>query len=184
MNEVSKPPGLRALHKALADPLRIEMLELAWARPRSAREMAPILHRPADRLYHHLGRLVAAGLLAVVEYRPLPGGKVERVYGPARSEPPGDDASPQELARFLGAVLEATRVDVDAACRARAGGATREMALTRASLRLSREGLAAFRADLEGVLARARARDDQGPYVRVVWALVDLQDRDGTPASG
>jgi hypothetical protein len=55
-------------------------------RPRSARELA--------------------GLIEVAEYRRLARGKAERVCAPAETEPPGDDASPQETAAFLGSVRD------------------------------------------------------------------------------
>lgn len=45
-----------------------------------------------DRLYHHLAQLEDGKLIEVADYRRLPGGKVERVYGTAPIEPPGDDA--------------------------------------------------------------------------------------------
>ena len=54
---------------------------------------------PPDRLYHHLARLEEVGLITIAEYRPLPGGKVERVYAAAEVEPPGDEASPEDTAR-------------------------------------------------------------------------------------
>jgi hypothetical protein len=34
-----------------------------------------------------------AQLVRIAEYRPLPGGKVERVYAAAPVEPPGDEAA-------------------------------------------------------------------------------------------
>ena len=177
MDKRPAPLPLRSLHRALADPLRVRLLELVSGRAQSAKELAAAVRLPADRLYHHLGQLVDAGLLTIAEYRALPGGKVERIYGPARTEPPGDDATPEETARFVGAMLEATRVEVDAACEARAGGARRKIAVTRATVRLSTDGLAALQAALAQALAEASGRRDEGPYVRVAWALVDLQDR-------
>ncbi len=177
MEKQPVPLPLRSLHRALADPLRVRVLELVYRRAQSAKELAAAVRLPADRLYHHLGQLVDAGLLTIAEYRALPGGKVERIYGPAHAEPPGDDATPEETARFVDAMLEATRVEVDAACEARAGGARRAIAVSRAAVRLSADGLVALQAALAQVLAQANERGDEGPYVRVAWALVDLQDR-------
>lgn len=94
---------------------------------------------PADRLYHHLGQLEKAGLVGIAEYRPLARGKVERVHTPVVAEPPGDAASPAELAEFLGSMLDATRADVNAACRARQDGARREADLHRGAVRLTGE---------------------------------------------
>src|SRR5215467_7552041 len=95
-------PGLRSVHRALADPLRIQLLECLWAQPQTAKELAASAGLPPDRLYYHLAQLEQARLIEVAEYRRLPGGKVERVYQPASVEPPGEEATPQEYAAFLG----------------------------------------------------------------------------------
>src|SRR6516164_84566 len=107
--------GLRSMHRALADPRRIQLLECLWARPQTAKELAASAGLPPDRLYYHLAQLEQARLIEVAEYRRLPGGKVERVYQPASVEPPGDEATPLEFAEFLGVMLEATRADISAA---------------------------------------------------------------------
>lgn len=104
----TRPKAWHGVHKALADPLRIRLLEWLMERPRSARELAGCAGLPADRLYYHLGQLEHAGLIEVAEYRRLARGKAERVDAPAEAEPSGDDASPQETAAFLSSVLEAT----------------------------------------------------------------------------
>ncbi len=176
MPDASGPP-LRSLHKALSDPLRIRLLEALWVRPRSAKELAPLVEMRPERLYHHLAQLVDAGLAEISEYRPLRGGKVERVYAPTVLEPPEDEATAAELALFLFSMLEATRADIGAACEARSAGATREISLTRASVRLSLSALDALRSDLMSAIQAAQQRGGDGPYVRVLWSVVDLQDR-------
>src|SRR2546430_16155436 len=118
-------PRLRAVHRALADPLRIRLFELLVVRPQSARELAGRVGMRPDRLYHHLARLEEAKLIEIAEYRPLAGGKVERVYAPAAAEPPGDDASPADVALMLGAALETTRADINAAAQGRGAGEER-----------------------------------------------------------
>src|SRR5260370_15506988 len=112
-------PGLRSVHRALADPLRIRLLECLWGRPQSAKEHAESAGMAPDWLYYHLAQLEAARLIEIAEYRRLAGGKVERVYRPASVEPPGDEATPLEFADFLSAMLEATRADITAACVAK-----------------------------------------------------------------
>ncbi|WP_405946854.1 winged helix-turn-helix domain-containing protein [Streptomyces prunicolor] len=59
------PPRWRGVHKALADPLRIRLLEALWEMPRSARELADHVDLPADRLYYHLNQLERAGLIEI-----------------------------------------------------------------------------------------------------------------------
>ena len=195
MEDNSPDPGLsrtgaprkswHGVHKALADPLRIRLWEWLAEAPRSARQLADCAGLPADRLYYHLGQLEQAGLIEVAEYRPLARGKVERVYAPAQTEPPGDDADPEETAAFLGSVLEATAMDITAAYRARQAGSRREVDLHRGALRLTDEALAELRSHLEQLAARFADPAADGTWTRVVLALVDLQDRpDADPPPG
>jgi len=173
------------LHKALADPLRIRLLEWLFEAPRSARQLADCAGLPADRLYYHLGQLEQAGLIEVAEYRRLARGKVERVYAPAETEPPGDDASPQETAAFLGSMLEATAMDITAAYQARRSGRRREVDLHRGALRLTDQALAELRGHVEQLAARFADPGADGTWTRVVVTLVDLQDRpDADPPPG
>jgi DNA-binding transcriptional ArsR family regulator len=165
------------VHKALADPLRIRLLEWLIEAPRSARQLADCAGLPADRLYYHLGQLEQAGLIEVAEYRRLARGKAERVYAPAETEPPGDDASPEETATFLQSVLEATAMDITAAFQARQAGRRREVDLHRGALRLTDQALAELRGHVEQLAARFADPAADGTWTRVVLALVDLQDR-------
>ncbi len=168
MTAEERPFRLRAMHRALADPLRIRLFEHLMVHPQSAKELAEAVGMLPDRLYHHLARLEEAGLITIAEYRPLPGGKVERVYAPAAVEPPGDEASPQDAARFFSAVIEATRADVTSALMARESGQRRDISLTRTGL------LAAF----ERLIRDARQKESQdGTWTRIAWTLVDAEDR-------
>ena len=170
------------MHRALADPLRIRLFELLSGQPRSAKELAELVKMPADRLYHHLAQLEEGGLIEVAEYRKLRGGKVERVYAPAASEPPGEQASPVDVAQFLGSMLEATRADINAAAMAKEAGERREMGLMRSTVRLNGEHLAELRARLEELLVSANDHpDDDGVFTTVVWSLIDRQDRGTYP---
>jgi DNA-binding transcriptional ArsR family regulator len=195
MEDSSAEPGLphtgaprkswHGVHKALADPLRIRLLEWLFEAPRSARQLADYAGLPADRLYYHLGQLEQAGLIEVAEYRPLARGKVERVYAPAETEPPGDDADPEETAAFLGSMLQATAMDITAAYQARRAGRRREVDLHRSALRLTDQALAELRGHIEQLTARFADPGADGTRTRVVLALVDLQDRpDADPPPG
>jgi DNA-binding transcriptional ArsR family regulator len=170
--------GLRSVHRALADPLRIRLLECLWGRPQSAKELAAWAGLAPDRLYYHLGQLEQARLIEIAEHRRLPGGKVERVYRPMPVEPPGDEASPLEFAEFLGAMLEATRADITAASLAKEAGERREITLQRTTVRLSEAELVTLRDHLFSLVRRAHDQPgDDGIWTRVVVTLVDLQDR-------
>jgi DNA-binding transcriptional ArsR family regulator len=172
----------RNVHKALSDPLRLRLLEALWAKPQSARELAPSTGLPPDRLYYHLGQLERAGLAEITGYRQLPGGKVERVYAPAAVEPPGDTAEPAEVAAFLGSVLEATQADITAAFLAKEAGERREVNVYRGALRLTDQALAELRSQI-GVLAErfgaaeSAGPDEDGTWTRVVVGLIDLEER-------
>lgn len=182
MSAGDRPEAFRSFHRALADPLRLRLLDALWLRPRSAKELARWAGVPADRLYYHLHQLERAGLIVVVEYRELPGGKVERVYGIASVEPPGDDASPEEMAHFLGQALEATRADINQAFAAKAEGADRQVMLHRTGARLSMAHFAQLKAKFEELVGAAVANPDHdGVWTRVLITLVDLQDRGGRP---
>jgi DNA-binding transcriptional ArsR family regulator len=173
------------VHKALADPLRIRLLEWLAEAPRSARQLADCVGLPADRLYYHLGQLEEAGLIEVAEYRPLARGKVERIYAPVQTEPPGDDADPEETAAFLGSVLEATALDITAAYRAKQAGRRREVDVRRGALRLTDEALAELRGHIEQLAARFADPGAEGTWTGVLLTLVDLQDRpDADPPPG
>lgn len=166
------------MHRALADPLRIRLLECLWGRPQSAKELAEWADMPADRLYYHLAQLEQAKLIEIAEYRRLPGGKVERVYRPMPVEPPGDDATTLEIADFLGAALEATRADITAASVAKEAGERREISFTRTTIRLSEAELVTLREHLLELLRQAQEKpNDEGVWTRVVVTLVDLKDR-------
>jgi DNA-binding transcriptional ArsR family regulator len=172
------------IHKALADPLRIQLWEWLAEAPRSARELADCARLPADRLYYHLGQLERAGLIEVAGYRRLDRGKSERIYAPARTEPPGD-ADPEETAAFLGSVLQATAMDITAAFQAKQAGRHREVDLRRGSLRLTDQALAELLGHIEQLTARFADPGADGTWTRVVVALVDLQDRpDAEPRPG
>jgi DNA-binding transcriptional ArsR family regulator len=173
------------VHQALADPLRIRLLEWLIEAPRSARQLADCAGLPADRLYYHLGQLEQAGLIEVAQYRRLVRGKVERVYAPAETEPPGRDADPEETAAFLRSMLEATAMDITAAFQARQAGRRREVDLHRGALRLTDQALAELRGHVEQLAARFADPAADGTWIRVVLALVDLQDRpDAGPPPG
>ncbi|MER5908344.1 winged helix-turn-helix domain-containing protein [Streptomyces mirabilis] len=180
----ASPRRWHGVHKALADPLRIRLLEALWEMPRSARELADHVDLPPDRLYYHLNHLERAGLIEIAEYRPLARGKVERVYTPAVTEPPSDAANPEEMAEFLGSMLDATRADINAAYRSKQAGGRREVDLHRGALRLTDEALAELRGHIERLATQFGDRDAPGVWTRVIIAVVDLQDRpspDATP---
>jgi DNA-binding transcriptional ArsR family regulator len=169
---------LQSVHRVLADPLRIRVLESLGGRPQSAKELAAWAKVPPERLYYHLAQLEQAGLIEIAEYRPLAGGKVERVYRPASVEPPGDEATPLEVAAFDAAMLEVTRADITSASLAKEAGEQREIFLTRTTLCLSEAALLTLHERLLELVRQAQDEpDEEGIWTRVVFSLIDLQDR-------
>jgi len=183
MNEHPEP-RLQAVHRALADPLRIRLYELLVLRPQSAKELAGRVGLRPDRLYHHLAQLEEGKLIEIAEYRPLAGGKVERVYAPTAVEPLTSEASPADVARMLGAALETTRADINAATLAKQAGEERLISLSRTGVRLNARHLAELRAAIDDLLRQAREQPDaDGVWTTVLWTAVDREDRGaGTPA--
>jgi DNA-binding transcriptional ArsR family regulator len=183
MNEHPEP-RLQAVHRALADPLRVRLYELLVLRPQSAKELAGRVGLRPDRLYHHLAQLEEGKLIEIAEYRPLAGGKVERVYAPTAVEPLTSEASPADVARMLGAALETTRADINAATLAKQAGEERLISLSRTGVRLNARHLAELRAAIDDLLRQAREQPDaDGVWTTVLWTAVDREDRGaGTPA--
>ena len=172
-----RPSGFRSVHRALADPLRIRLLEALWFSPRSVKELAEAVGLPPDRLYYHLRQLEQAAIIEVSGYRPLPGGKVERLYQRAEVEPPDERASPEEIATFLGAVLDVTKADITAAQRAKADGQRREVRVSVGAFRLTDEGLAELHRNLDDLQERFADPEAEGTWVRALVAVADLEER-------
>lgn len=171
-------PRLRAVHRALADPLRIRLYELLVGRPQSAKELAERVGVRPDRLYHHLGQLEEGKLIEVVDYRRLLGGKVERVYAAVSVEQAEGESSPADVALLLGAALETTKSDVKAATQAQEAGEDRRVGLGRTVVRLNEQHLEQLKETLGQLFGAAEQHpDDDGVWTALVWVAVDRQDR-------
>ncbi len=71
--------------KALADPLRLRILELMTAEPLTTKQAAMRLGEKPTRLYHHVDLLAQAGLIQLVETR-RNRGTVEKYYRAAAGQ--------------------------------------------------------------------------------------------------
>ena len=94
--EVSTPAQLRAI----ADPLRMTLLDLVLERAATVAELATAVNRPNSTIAHHVGVLVQAGMLRVVRTRKVRAID-ERYYGRTGRtilvgvvRRPGDTATP------------------------------------------------------------------------------------------
>jgi len=95
--------------RALAHPLRLQILDLLANEPRTNKQVATALGEPPSRVHFHVRELLAAGLIDLVDQRPK-GGVLEKYYRAAarqiRFSPAlGRPSSP--AAGLLGATLTA-----------------------------------------------------------------------------
>lgn len=66
--------------EAVVSPIRLELWEFLRSNgPCSVRELAGQMERPADGLYHHLRKLITAGLIRETDRRPA-GTQIESIY--------------------------------------------------------------------------------------------------------
>jgi DNA-binding transcriptional ArsR family regulator len=76
--------------EVLSDPVRMQIIELLPT-PKTVKQLAEAMEVPRTRLYHHIGLLVDAGLITVVESREVRA-LTERVYrATAKSYQPSKD---------------------------------------------------------------------------------------------
>lgn len=153
----------------LADPTRLEILELTMV-PRSVTEIAEAMGVPRTRLYHHVKLMEEAGMIAIAETRQT-GALTEKVYqAAARSYQPSKtflrNAAPRQRAdALISSILNATRADFvravdDGIVRMGDRKENRTLLLGRLLMRLRPERLHALIDELEELLGRYAAADD------------------------
>ena len=153
----------------LSDATRIEVLEHC-INPHSVKEIAASMDVPRTRLYHHVGMLEDAGMLAVVETRKA-GALTEKVYQVAAknfqpSEAFAKSANKRQLAEaLLSSVMGTTRADFLRALENELFSMDKEsspkkVSIGRRLMRLTPEHLAELIEDLETVLEKYSDLDD------------------------
>lgn len=65
--------------KVLADPLRLQIVELCTQAPRTVKQVAAVLNMPPTKLYYHIKQLEERSLIKVVDTR-IVSGIVEKQY--------------------------------------------------------------------------------------------------------
>jgi DNA-binding transcriptional ArsR family regulator len=65
--------------KVLADPLRLQIVELCTQAPRTVKQVASVLNMPPTKLYYHIKQLEERSLIRVVDTR-IVSGIVEKQY--------------------------------------------------------------------------------------------------------
>jgi DNA-binding transcriptional ArsR family regulator len=71
--------------KVVADPLRVRILETIVLEPRTTKQIAELLGEKPTRLYHHVDALAEAGLIRLVDTRPVRGTTEKYYQAVARS---------------------------------------------------------------------------------------------------
>lgn len=80
MKDIHKLGNLAQV-RALADPLRLRLLEALRAKPMTTKQVALLIGEKPTRLYHHMEALERAGLVRLVKTR-RNRGTVEKYYSP------------------------------------------------------------------------------------------------------
>ncbi len=153
----------------IADPVRMELLE-QLAAPRTVKELADAMEVPRTRLYHHIGLLVDAGVIRVVESREKRA-LTERVYqASARAYQPSQEflagVDPRRQAQvILDSLFAATRADfvrsVEEGTVALDGPGT-QVDVGRRRLMLTASQHESFLSELGELFGRYRGLEDEG----------------------
>jgi DNA-binding transcriptional ArsR family regulator len=122
-HDVTKIGDLPAL-RALADPLRLRILDLLGAEPRSVKELAAALDMPRNKLHYHVNVLQKHGLVRVASTR-IVGGALERCYEPTgRTFEARHLPIPPAVAGNIAGLLDTAARDIDARLRSGKRGPT------------------------------------------------------------
>jgi len=153
--------------KVVADPLRVRILETIVLEPRTTKQIAEILGEKPTRLYHHVDALADAGLIRLVDTRPVRGTTEKYYQAVARSfrtDPglfsrsvAGDDEA-RALAGVATTVLNNVTEEV------------RELILSGYDLASAEDGLLSY------VEVHASEDDIRALHDRLLAILTDLQE--------
>lgn len=121
-DDVTKIANLPAL-RALADPVRIRILDLLGAEARTVKELAAVLGVPRNRLHYHVNVLQKHGLVGVASTRVVNGATERRYETTSRTFEVDRLALPAAAAAGVAAgvagLIQATARDVDESLRSR-----------------------------------------------------------------
>ena len=164
--------------RAIANPLRISMLDLLIAEPRTVKEIGKALGISSTKLYYHVGEMERAGLVRLV-HTELQSGILAKYYrataryyylSPSLLQTSGSrDAAGSE---FLAAHIESGARDLR---RAIGSGGIDELydtfMVSRRVMRMSAERAAKFRAALEEIDREVGDAGDPGEPLRMELLL-------------
>ena len=139
--------------KVMADPLRIQIIEILGEEPQTVKFVADKLGMTSNRLYYHFNMLESAGLIKVVRTQTI-NNIIEKYYWTTAKEIMVDqdivntnsDIVAEDINRMIVAALEATKEDIIRSLRAldfnssqEEGGKPNEISLIRKKKRLTDE---------------------------------------------
>lgn len=179
----------RSLRLALADSTRVRLFDLLSERPRSVRELADLLDTQPDRLYYHLRRLEAAGLVSVHELRRTADGHAERVYRADHGVVSDQTQDAAAGVLLLGAVLDATRLELERLAESVGGDGPQRLRPPRAVLRRARLALAPAEIDelqerIWGIVGEFAREATDGPRIPVQLVYTLFEGAPGTDPDG
>lgn len=97
--------------KALANPLRMQLLEQFAIKPTTTKQVAMALCLQPTRLYHHVAKLENAGLIRLVQTKRVRGTTEKYFSAEATSLKVDRDAFPKDSAKLVGNLLESGVVE-------------------------------------------------------------------------
>lgn len=158
--------------KALADPVRLRLLQAFADEPLTTKQAASQLGENATKLYHHVQQLESLGLIELVKTKPNRG-TVEKYYASVARHFRVDDKlllgqpSSQEVGTLQGvmdSLLESTRTQFRASLAAgllTPAELEREGTIAQTTVRASREDIRRLEKKLVRWLAQVEAADTQ-----------------------
>jgi DNA-binding transcriptional ArsR family regulator len=154
--------------RAVADPLRRRILELL-ERPRTVKELAGLLDRPADRLYYHLRQLERHDLVRVLDERAS-----ERQFQTARSITidPSLAVPAATVETLVASVLDRVRDEFAAAGRRTRDDEVKRSMLAMRHVRLTEAEREELSERLGAMAAEFEQREDDPGEERATYGVV------------
>ncbi|MCA0455293.1 MAG: helix-turn-helix domain-containing protein [Chloroflexi bacterium] len=184
--------------KVLADPLRLQIVELCTQAPRTVKQVASVLNLPPTKLYYHIKQLEERALIKVVDTR-IVSGIVEKQYQAAAFNYRVDrelfsltsQAGKEGLNVMLTGLFDDTREDIQKSADADVLDVSpddddkllsRSLLISRTTVKLAPEAAESFYQKLKALVREYAdlSGDDEQPY----GVLVALYPSTGTAAEG
>lgn len=171
--------------RAIADPLRIQIVELLEGKSLTVKQVAEKLGLAPSKLYYHFGTLEKLGLIEVAETR-MVANMVEKVYVSAADLLDVDPAlfkfskegDNEPINILLASTIDATREDILRSMQARqfqleqgAEGKERRMIINRVVSRVSEKRIVEFQDRLAALLTEFEAEDKTSKTADQPYAL-------------